>query len=42
VFWSWDERWAGRVVTVLSVDLRFEIWDLRFEIYSTDETGSLN
>jgi hypothetical protein len=49
VFWSWDEQWAGRVVTVLSVDLRFEIWDLRFEIwdlrfeiYSTDESGSLN
>jgi hypothetical protein len=29
-------------VTVLSVDLRFEIGDWRFEIYSTDESGSLN
>ncbi len=23
VLWSWDERWSGRVVTVLSVDFRF-------------------
>lgn len=42
VLWSWDERWARRVVTVLSVDFKFEIWDLRFKIYSTDESGSLN
>lgn len=23
VFWSWDEQWASRFVTVLSVDFRF-------------------
>ena len=42
VLWSRDERWARRVVTVLSVDFKFEIWDLRFKIYSTDESGRLN
>jgi hypothetical protein len=40
VFWSWDERWVGRVVTVQSVDFRFEIWDFRLSLQMNLGTGT--